>query len=50
MFSRLYTRGLTWLALYSIFSTIVYAHLIEVVAGTKECFFEDLHKNDQVRP
>lgn len=24
------------------------AHLIEVSASKKECFFEDLHKNDQV--
>ena len=25
------------------------AHLIEVAASKKECFFEDLHKNDQVQ-
>lgn len=24
------------------------AHMIEVGASKKECFFEDLHKNDQV--
>jgi hypothetical protein len=28
----------------------VYGHTIEVPAGKKECFFEDLHVNDQVRP
>ncbi len=28
----------------------VYSHSIEVLAGKKECFFEDLHVNDQVRP
>jgi hypothetical protein len=27
----------------------VYGHTIEVPAGKKECFFEDLHVNDQVR-
>ena len=27
----------------------VYGHTIEVLAGKKECFFEDLHANDQVR-
>jgi len=36
------------LALFLISSPLLYAHLIEVVAGTKECFFEDLHKNDQM--
>jgi len=28
----------------------VYSHTIEISAGKKECFFEDLHVNDQVRP
>ncbi len=28
---------------------LVQAHLIEVSASKKECFFEDLHTNDQVR-
>lgn len=27
----------------------VYSHTVEVPAGNKECFFEDLHVNDQVR-
>ena len=27
---------------------LVSAHLIEVAAGHKECFFEDLHKHDKV--
>jgi hypothetical protein len=28
--------------------TFVAAHLIEVTAGKKECFFEDLHINDKM--
>ena len=28
----------------------VYSHTVEVPAGKKECFFEDLHVNDQVCP
>lgn len=48
MSSRLYTQTLPWLTLFLIFSPLVYTHLVEVVAGTKDCFFEDLHKNDQV--
>ena len=28
----------------------VYSHTIEVSAGKKECFFEDLHINDQACP
>lgn len=38
-------RALAWLALFSAFAA---AHIIEVAAGNKECFFEDLHKNDKV--
>ncbi|KAF8220362.1 supernatant protein factor, C-terminal domain-containing protein [Tricholoma matsutake] len=48
MSSRLYTQTLPWLTLFLIFSPLVYTHLVEVVAGTKDCFFEDLHKNDQM--
>ena len=28
--------------------SLVSAHMIEVAASKKECFFEDLHTNDQV--
>ncbi|KAI0282372.1 hypothetical protein BGY98DRAFT_955536, partial [Russula aff. rugulosa BPL654] len=31
-----------------LFFHVVYSHLIEVPASKKECFFEDLHINDQV--
>jgi len=34
-----------WLFL---FSSLASAHIIEVSAGNKECFFEDLHKNDKM--
>lgn len=48
--ARTYTPRLL-VALFSILyiiPTLVGAHLIEVVAGKKECFFEDLNKNDKV--
>lgn len=47
----LYTRSLfnAWLALALIIPALVSAHLIEVPAGKKECFFEDLHIHDKVR-
>lgn len=44
--------------LYTLFASLVLivyipyltlAHTIQVAAGKKECFFEDLHINDQVR-
>jgi hypothetical protein len=38
-----------WSAFVSLFQ-LCFAHLIEVPAGKKECFFEDLHQNDKVRP
>jgi hypothetical protein len=28
--------------------SFISAHLIEVAAGKKECFFEDLHTNDKM--
>ena len=31
-----------------ILPTVVLAHLIEIPAGKKECFFEDLHVHDKV--
>lgn len=48
----LYTRSLfnAWLALALIIPALVSAHLIEVPAGKKECFFEDLHIHDKVWP
>ncbi|KAF9057408.1 emp24/gp25L/p24 family/GOLD-domain-containing protein [Panaeolus papilionaceus] len=47
--SRLYTRSLiiSWLSFLIILPTLINAHLIEVAAGKKECFFEDLHINDK---
>jgi hypothetical protein len=48
---RLYTPSLlfTCLSILILVSSIVNAHLIEVSAGKKECFFEDLHVHDKVR-
>jgi hypothetical protein len=31
-------------------AALVSAHMIEVMASKKECFFEDLHKHDKVCP
>lgn len=31
-------------------STLARAHTIDLDAGAKECFFEDLHTEDKVRP
>ena len=38
-----------WTVLLLVLPSLVSAHMIEVPAGKKECFFEDLHKNDKVR-
>ncbi|KAJ7591328.1 emp24/gp25L/p24 family/GOLD-domain-containing protein [Mycena floridula] len=39
----------TWTSLFLVFSVLlVQAHMIDVHAGKKECFFEDLHKNDKM--
>ena len=51
------TMSRTWthpaLAIWTVFllvwPTVVSSHMIEVSAGKKECFFEDLHINDKVR-
>jgi len=40
---------LGWLSLLCFLQALVHAHMIDVVAGKKECFFEDLHKQDKVR-
>ncbi|KAE9406030.1 supernatant protein factor, C-terminal domain-containing protein [Gymnopus androsaceus JB14] len=37
-----------WLAIFFALQSIVCAHLIDVAAGKKECFFEDLHKQDKM--
>ncbi|KAL0949883.1 hypothetical protein HGRIS_009916 [Hohenbuehelia grisea] len=29
-------------------STFAWAHMMDILAGTKECFFEDLHKHDKM--
>jgi p24 family protein beta-1 len=36
------------LFILSLLSSSISAHLIEVIAGKKECFFEDLHINDKM--
>ncbi|PFH52656.1 hypothetical protein AMATHDRAFT_74120 [Amanita thiersii Skay4041] len=41
-------HSLSWLALLSILCSLSYAHMIEVAAGRKECYFEDLHKHDKM--
>lgn len=38
------------LALLALLPALASAHMIEVPAGKKECFFEDLHVHDKVRP
>ncbi|KAH9943398.1 supernatant protein factor C-terminal domain-containing protein [Epithele typhae] len=37
-----------WLAVLLVFPLLVSGHMIEVSAGKKECFFEDLHVNDKM--
>ncbi|KAI0938237.1 hypothetical protein AcV7_003477 [Taiwanofungus camphoratus] len=39
---------LLWVSLLLTLSAFVSAHMIEVSAGKKECFFEDLHINDKM--
>ena len=43
------TLSVMWLALLLVLP-LVSGHMIEVPASKKECFFEDLHVNDKVRP
>ncbi len=38
-----------WMSLVLFFLVSVSAHMMEVPASKKECFFEDLHVNDKVR-
>jgi hypothetical protein len=38
-----------WLTLLFLLPPLLSAHLIDVVAGKKECFFEDLHTHDKVQ-
>ncbi|KAK7060221.1 p24 complex component [Paramarasmius palmivorus] len=37
-----------WLAIFCTLQAVVHAHMIDVDAGKKECFFEDLNKNDKM--
>lgn len=39
---------LLWLSSLFLFFQLASSHLIEIPASKKECFFEDLHVNDQV--
>src|SRR6266850_1737018 len=41
-------RFLLWLSSLFLFFQLASSHLIEIPASKKECFFEDLHVNDQV--
>lgn len=47
MLSSLLVRAFALCLLLNL-PSVATAHLIEVAAAKKECFFEDLHKNDQV--
>jgi hypothetical protein len=44
------TLAAVWLALLFSLQSLVQGHMIDVPAGKKECFFEDLHKMDKVCP
>ncbi|KAJ7117339.1 emp24/gp25L/p24 family/GOLD-domain-containing protein [Mycena crocata] len=46
----LYSRHLiaAWLSLLLLLPPFLSAHLIDVDAGKKECFFEDLHQHDKM--
>jgi len=47
--ARIYpSLSLLCILVLALLQTFVSAHMIEVVAGKKECFFEDLHVNDKV--
>jgi len=48
--ARLYTPWLLslYFSLSALLPILVSAHMIEVAASRKECFFEDLHVNDQM--
>lgn len=46
--SRLFYTFSTLLSVLVIFPFLISAHSIEVPAGKKECFFEDLHVHDKV--
>ncbi|KAF9534916.1 emp24/gp25L/p24 family/GOLD-domain-containing protein [Crepidotus variabilis] len=45
--SRLYTL-FSWLAFVAFIPCFIRAHIIEVSAGRKDCYFEDLHVNDKM--
>nr|GAT53899.1 supernatant protein factor [Mycena chlorophos] len=38
----------SWLALFLLLPALLHAHIIDIEAGKKECFFEDLHKHDKM--
>ncbi|KAJ7499191.1 emp24/gp25L/p24 family/GOLD-domain-containing protein [Mycena latifolia] len=46
--SRILYSLAAWLSLLSLLSPLISAHLIDIDAGKKECFFEDLHKHDKM--
>ncbi|KAF7331850.1 Supernatant protein factor [Mycena kentingensis (nom. inval.)] len=37
-----------WLALFLVLPVLLHAHIVDIQAGQKECFFEDLHKHDKM--
>lgn len=46
--SRILYLATAWFSLLFL-PRLISAHLIDVVAGKKECFFEDLHQHDKVQ-
>ena len=49
LMARIYhSIGLLCFSVLALLHSLVSAHMIEVAAGKKECFFEDLHINDKV--
>ncbi|KZP12091.1 supernatant protein factor, C-terminal domain-containing protein [Athelia psychrophila] len=45
--ARIYSK-VALFCLFSLLQCLVSAHMIDVPAGKKECFFEDLHQNDKM--
>ncbi|KAJ6599337.1 emp24/gp25L/p24 family/GOLD-domain-containing protein [Mycena vulgaris] len=46
--SRILYSLAPWLSLLFLLPPLISAHLIDVDAGKKECFFEDLHQHDKM--
>ncbi|KAF7301502.1 Supernatant protein factor [Mycena indigotica] len=48
MLSMTLRLAASWLALFLLLPALLHAHIIDVEAGKKDCFFEDLHKHDKM--